>query len=106
MTSPKASGDSINTHYDVIVVGGGSSGVAAAVSASRFGAKTLLIEKNGFLGGTATASLVTPMMPNQSKGENLIGGIYQEVLDGLARRYGGGGALFGKKPALVEPGPL
>ena len=44
--------------YDVLVVGGGTAGVFAAISASRLGAKTLLIEKNGFLGGTVTAGKV------------------------------------------------
>jgi flavin-dependent dehydrogenase len=37
--------------YDVIVVGGGTSGVAAAISAARVGANTLLIERLGALGG-------------------------------------------------------
>lgn len=67
--------------FDVIVAGGGTSGTAAAVSASKCGLKTLLIEKNGFLGGTATASLVTPMMRNMlNKETNLSGGLYEEVL--------------------------
>ncbi|HHW58274.1 MAG TPA: FAD-dependent oxidoreductase [Clostridia bacterium] len=48
--------------YDVIVVGGGTAGSIAAIAAAREGAKILLIEKYGFLGGTATASQVTPMM--------------------------------------------
>ena len=39
--------------YDIIVVGGGFAGVAAAVSAAREGAKVLLLEKSGFLGGAA-----------------------------------------------------
>jgi len=43
---------------DVLVAGGGSAGVAAAVSAARSGAKTILIEKNGSLGGIVSSSLV------------------------------------------------
>jgi len=43
---------------DVLVVGGGSAGLAAAVSAARQGAKTLLLERHGSLGGMATASLI------------------------------------------------
>jgi glycine/D-amino acid oxidase-like deaminating enzyme len=44
--------------YDVVVCGGGPAGCAAAISAARRGAKTLLIEKEGYLGGTAVMSLV------------------------------------------------
>ncbi|PCJ62035.1 MAG: FAD-dependent oxidoreductase [Planctomycetota bacterium] len=40
--------------YDVVVVGGGSAGINAAIQAGRMGVKTLLIEKNGILGGTTT----------------------------------------------------
>lgn len=44
--------------YDVIVAGGGSAGLAAAVSAARRGAKTLLIERHEVLGGQAAVALV------------------------------------------------
>ncbi len=43
---------------DVLVVGGGSAGIAAAVGASRHGARVSLIERNSYLGGRATASMV------------------------------------------------
>ena len=43
---------------DVIVVGGGPAGLAAAIAAARNGASTVLIERFGYLGGTATASLM------------------------------------------------
>jgi hypothetical protein len=45
-------------HYDVVVVGGGAAGSAAAVGASRMGARTLLVERYGFLGGAATNAQV------------------------------------------------
>lgn len=45
-----------DVQYDVIVCGGGTSGFAAAVSAARNGAKTLLIEKSGVIGGQLTLS--------------------------------------------------
>lgn len=44
--------------FDVAVIGGGSAGLAAAVSAAREGARTVLIERHGYLGGMGTASLV------------------------------------------------
>lgn len=44
--------------YDVVVVGGGAAGCAAAVSAARMGAKTLIVEKDGFLGGATVSQLV------------------------------------------------
>ena len=48
--------DSVSTVYvaDTLVVGGGTAGVFAAIAAARSGAKTVLIEKNGILGGTMT----------------------------------------------------
>ncbi len=56
----------VHETYDVIVAGGGTAGIAAAIGAARAGAKTLLIEKNGFFGGVATAGLMA-----------LFGGTYQ-----------------------------
>lgn len=48
--------------YDVVVVGGGTSGVAAAYTAAKSGLKTLLIEKKIHLGGAITSGLVLPVM--------------------------------------------
>ena len=49
--------------WDLIVVGGGLTGVAAAVSARREGLEVLLIEKAGFLGGAPGTLLINPFMP-------------------------------------------
>jgi phytoene dehydrogenase-like protein len=48
--------------YDVIVVGGGCAGFPAAIAAARNGAKTLIIERFPFFGGTATASLMANLV--------------------------------------------
>lgn len=53
--------------YDLIVAGGGLTGVAAAVSAAREGLSVLLIEKEGTLGGAMTNSLVYPFMEYWTK---------------------------------------
>ena len=47
---------------EVVVVGGGPSGLCAAIAAAEEGADTLLVERYGFLGGMATAGLVNPFM--------------------------------------------
>lgn len=71
--------------WDVIVAGGGTSGIAAGVASARAGCRTLIIEKNSYLGGTATGGLVMPMMRNiLDNGENLNGGLYLEILEKLA----------------------
>ena len=46
-------------NYDVAVIGGGVSGICAAIASARGGAKTVLIEKSGTLGGMCTSGLVT-----------------------------------------------
>ena len=74
---------------DVLVLGGGPAGFAAAVSAARLGCDTLLVERHGFLGGMATAALVMPWnvwaKPVTSKD---IGGVYSELLDVLGKNDG------------------
>lgn len=74
--------------YDVLVVGGGMAGVAAAVAASRFGAKTMLLEKTVALGGLATIGLISWYEPLcDGKGYQMTGGIAEELLS-LVIRYG------------------
>lgn len=55
--------------YDVVIVGGGTAGCSCAYNCARFGLKTLLIEKENYLGGTMTGALVVPVMQS---GENQI----------------------------------
>jgi len=74
----------LKTKWNLIVAGGGLSGVAAAVSAGRKGCKVLLIEKYGFLGGNATASLVTPMMKNLDSSKHPFNnGLNKEIIEKL-----------------------
>ncbi len=60
----------MNSRYDIIVAGGGISGAIAAVAASREGAKVLLIERDGSLGGAATNGLVYPIARYLAKDNN------------------------------------
>lgn len=69
--------------YDVLVLGGGNAGCAAAIAAARHGARTLLVERYGFLGGTATASMVGPWMTFHSGERRIVGGIAQEMVERL-----------------------
>jgi len=79
--------------YDVLVIGGGNAGCAAALAAARHGARTLLVERYGFLGGTATAAMVGPWMTFHSGEERIVGGIAQEIVDRLVALGGSPGHL-------------
>ena len=69
---------------DVLVVGGGPAGLAAAISAARQGAKVDLIERYGYVGGMATGGLVLMLdRMGNDEGEQVVRGIAQEVVDRL-----------------------
>lgn len=76
--------------YDVIIVGGGFTGVCAAIAAARHGAKALLLEQGGALGGAAVNCLVNPFMPNgtklgpEGKYTELSQGLYAEICARMA----------------------
>lgn len=74
-----------NTTYDVIVAGGGPGGIAAAVASARNGARTLLIERYGFLGGAGTAMMVNPWMTYSAGPKQIIYGVLQELIDGMSK---------------------
>jgi len=74
--------------YDLIVIGGGVAGVSAALSASRKGLHTALIEKGSLLGGLATSGLINWFEPLcDGKGNQLLFSQCQEFFD-LALKYG------------------
>ncbi|TDP96640.1 FAD-dependent oxidoreductase [Labedaea rhizosphaerae] len=73
------------TDFDVIVAGGGSAGVAAAVGASQAGARTLLVERGPCLGGAATLRNVTTYcgLYTREDSTQVVFGVAEQVLTGL-----------------------
>ena len=99
---------------DVLVVGGGPAGIGAAIGAADAGARVILAERYGFLGGNATAALVMPLMSfhtqraaferssgaklfpaDHGPGEPVVAGVLARL---LGRLIAGGGAI---QPSLA-----
>ena len=70
--------------YDVVIIGGGTSGCACAYNCAKNGLKTLLVEKNNFLGGLMSGDLVTPIM--KSSVENINCDFYNKLIS-EAKKY-------------------
>src|SRR5262245_4847149 len=86
---------SVKAETEVLVIGGGPAGVAAAVAAARNGADVILVERLGYLGGLATGGLIILLLTlDDGHGRQVIGGLCQEVADRVAQR---GAAYFPPK---------
>ncbi len=73
----------LDSSYDVIVIGGGPAGCTAAAAAAREGARTLLIEATGSLGGMGTSGLVPAWCPFSDKQKMIYRGLAAKVFDTL-----------------------
>ena len=73
---------------DVVVIGGGPSGMCAAIAAAREGVRVILVEQAGFSGGMATRGLVGPFMTcYDAKGETMIiRGLFEEIVNRMVDR--------------------
>lgn len=71
--------------FDTVVCGGGPAGFVAAISASRAGQRTALVERFAFLGGAATASYVVPISGFFCKGQQAVGGIAWEFVERMEK---------------------
>lgn len=72
-------------NYDIVVIGGGPGGLPAALAAARQGARVLLVERNGYLGGNLTLGL--PLLGYLDKyGNQVVRGIAQEFVDALRQK--------------------
>jgi hypothetical protein len=74
------------TGYDLVVTGGGPAGTAAAICAARLGARVLLLEATGCLGGTGTSGLVTAFDPMANGERMLVGGFMRELVETMYQR--------------------
>ncbi|NOT54880.1 MAG: FAD-dependent oxidoreductase [Deltaproteobacteria bacterium] len=82
----------VKAETEVLVIGGGAAGVAAAVAAARNGADVILVERLGYLGGLATGGLIILLLTlDDGRGRQVIGGLCQEVTERVAKR---GAAYF------------
>ena len=93
-------------NVDVAVLGGGPAGFNAAVAAARQGVSTILIEKNGYMGGVATAGLVSiwHSLYSMDRNKKIIGGIVDDTIARLQDRsavYGQGDFYTESKGSFV-----
>ncbi len=72
---------------DVLVVGGGSAGLAAAIAARRQGADVILVERYGYLGGLASGGLIVLLLTlDDGAGRQVVAGLCQELVERLQAR--------------------
>lgn len=72
---------------DVLVVGGGSAGLAAAIAAKRQGADVILVERYGYLGGLASGGLIVLLLTlDDGAGRQVVAGLCQELVERLEAR--------------------
>ncbi len=76
----------VEKSYDLVIAGGGPAGTAAAICAARLGARVLLVEATGCLGGMGTSGLVSAFN-HMADGEKLLArGIMEEIVETLYSR--------------------
>lgn len=92
----------VSSNTDVVVGGGGPAGLAAAISAARAGAKVMLIEEHGFLGGTCTAGMVSSWNNWERPGAPEMEGVYQELIDRLKKSDGIVGSRDGERQRFFD----
>jgi hypothetical protein len=89
----------VSGEYEIVVLGGGPAGIAAAASAARNGRKTLLIERYGFLGGMGTAAGVTNFCGLHANVHGEIKQVVHGIADDLLARIEALGGL--NEPHLI-----
>jgi NADPH-dependent 2,4-dienoyl-CoA reductase/sulfur reductase-like enzyme len=98
----------VGAEADIVGRGGGPGGFSAAIAAARHGAKTVLIERYGFMGGLATAGLVAPILGHTASESHtpIVEGILREIIERMlalaARHMGRGHAGMGRALCAEE----
>ena len=90
----------VKAEVDVLVIGGGPAGFSAAVSAAREGAKTMLIEQSGQVGGVATTGLMSHWTGKT------VGGFYEEILSRSHGQELSNQGDYSEVQKLIEPETL
>lgn len=72
--------------YDVVIIGGGPAGTVAAIASARSGAKTLLVEQNGCLGGMLTMAGTGPQMTFHAGDTQVVRGIAEEIVQRMVAK--------------------
>ncbi|MCD8024558.1 MAG: FAD-dependent oxidoreductase [Candidatus Gastranaerophilales bacterium] len=89
--------------YDICITGAGTAGCACAYIASNLGLRTVLIEKNNYLGGLMTGGLVVPVMKTDTSNINTE---FYEALIKNAKKFGGEIEYFDKNKGWFNPNIL
>lgn len=76
----------VEDEYEIVVAGGGPAGASAAICAAKLGAKVLLVEGTGCLGGMGTSGYVCAWDPMANGQEMLVGGFMRELVETLYKR--------------------
>jgi len=90
---------------EVLVIGGGTSGVGAAVAAARAGARALIVERYGFLGGVANVGLCLHTF-HSSKGERIVAGLPWEMVTRMKALGGSTGPVWIENAHMQTTTPI
>src|SRR5262245_36913626 len=97
----------VSGDYDVVVAGGGASGLVASLAAARAGARTALIERTGSLGGTATVAMVAQWLGFYNRETRVVGGLAMELAGRVCALGGSDGfTRYTLAEASTNPIPL
>jgi hypothetical protein len=90
---------------DVLVIGGGTSGVGAAVAAARAGARTVIVERYGFLGGVANVGLCLHTF-HSSQGQRVVAGLPWEMIERMKALGGSTGPVWIENAHMKTTTPI